>query len=700
LLKDDIRRAAALSLFVVLIVCAVTGRWRASDWETPVLGGDALSFLAYMKAARDGYVVPVAQTFVPDLNAPFTANWNDYPRPQKAFFWLAGRIARVIGLFPAVHLLLVFAHVAAAVAFYAVARRLRCRPAWAAAGAVAFSCSNYIWQRNIGHLALSLYWHIPLATLVVGWCFRRRGLLLRDRYVLPSFVVAVVTAFFNVYYAAMFAQLLLLAGAAQLVRRSWRKAIVPALLAATVVGVFMLESLGTLLYPRTHGVNTNAVVRFYSDLVTYSLRPVELVLPPPDGNPLHLGGLLPLYWSTSASGENRPVYIGLVALAGLGLLLGRPLLAFLRGRRVFIPPALGVVGWIVAFSIPGGVDGGVLGGLGIALLRGANRYSIWIVAVVLLHLVGYLSRAPWTRTRRRTLAAGFALLALLDQVPPLTGPMGTWSVRKGEREYAQMAAAFAHRLEASLPEGSMVFMLPVQEFPEGGKVFLMGDYSHFVPYVFTSHLRYSYGTDKGRRREEWQRTVEAMPPERMVERLERYGFAGIVLDKHGYDDSVEDLLQGFAAAGRPVAFAEGGGSRVFIPLHPSTEPASPELAPSYDEGWRGLPNARARWAKRRSAALTIDNPDPKPRRVTLSFELTAVRPRTVWLSVAGQKVGTWTVISTESVRDLPVTLAVGESALVFETDRDSDQIEMAHRPRIVTFGVQDLEVRTIAEGSP
>ncbi|HSD29378.1 MAG TPA: hypothetical protein VLL75_18890, partial [Vicinamibacteria bacterium] len=395
-MKSDLLRAAALSVLLAGVFCHVYGRTDLETWRTPVhYGGDTVSFLAYLKAARDGHVVPVAATFVPDLNAPYEANWNDYPRPQKAFFFLAGRAARVLGLFPTANLMLLLAHLGAGLAFFGVARHLRVRPGWAAAGAVAYACSRYIFYRDLSHLALSLYWHIPLDILVIGWCFRRHGLRLRSLRFATALAVALVTALFNVYYAAMFVQLLVLSAVAQLARGAWRKAAAPLLLSAALVGLFALESLGTLLHPLEHGWNSGAVRRSYGDLAGNALKPIELMLPPPGSGLLRYGDLAGGYWK-SAGGEIGSAYLGFAAMVGLAWLLGGPLTALVRGRRVVIVQAVGAVAWILAFSIVGGING-VLGSLGFVLLRGTNRYSIWLMAIGLLFLVGRLSRAPWIR---------------------------------------------------------------------------------------------------------------------------------------------------------------------------------------------------------------------------------------------------------------------------------------------------------------
>jgi len=686
-MKRDLWRAALLTAFLAALFCLVYGRTSLAAWSVPVqYGGDTVSFLAYLKAARDGHVVPVAATFVPDLGAPYEASWNDYPRPQKLFFWLAGAAARRIGVFPTANALLLLGHLLAGLAFFGVARYLRIRPAWAASGALAFAAAHYIWFRSLAHLALSLCWHIPLDLLVLGWCFRRHGLPLRSRRFAFATAVAVVAALFNVYYAAMLVQLLALCALAHLVRGSGRKAVAPILLAVLVVGLFALESLGTLLYPVEHGRNLLAVQRSYGDLEHYALKPIELFLAPPGRGLFRFGSLATGYWD-NARGEVGSAYLGLCAVLGLVMLVARPVRGLLRGRPSTFPPALAGVLWVLAFSIAGGING-VLGSFGVVLLRGTNRYSVWIVAVALLHVVGRLSRGTVGTRWPRLAAVLFAVLALLDQLPGIA----TRSEVAAQEQAVATDRAFADNLEGALRGRAMVFMLPVLAFPEGGGIRQMPDYEHFRPYLFTSRLRYSYGTDKGRSREDWQWRVQAMSPSLMIDRLEGYGFSAIVVDRLAYPDGGTSLLESLAAAGRPVTIEEEGRGRAFVRLVPRAPARLPASAPRPGEGWYGRPQDEGLWARDARAEWLFDNASSAPTAVTLAFELMAATPRTVSLHQGDRQIGSWRLEDTVRVSGLRVLLPPGESRLELRSDRPSELTEIGNRLRMAAFAVRDLEM--------
>ena len=130
---------AVLAVLVSLLWCLAYGRTSRTAWETPVsYRGDGWLVLATLKVAEDGHVLPFLPIRVPELGAPFVGNWNDFPdflRQHKLQLWLGGALARSLGLFAASNLLVLLAHVLAALSFYGVARAFRARAEWAVAGA-------------------------------------------------------------------------------------------------------------------------------------------------------------------------------------------------------------------------------------------------------------------------------------------------------------------------------------------------------------------------------------------------------------------------------------------------------------------------------------------------------------------------------------------------------------------------------------
>ncbi len=215
---------------------------------------DAWFTLSLLRAAGDGHVPPFGRIEVAELGAPFGASWNDFIRQHKPQYWLAGRLVRWAGLFPAANLLVLLAAVLAALSFYAVARYFKARPEWAFAGACAFALSPFFFYRSLTHLTLAFDWPIPLAILVVSWAFGRRGLPPGSRRFGLALLVVLVAGFHNVYFAGLFAQFLGLACLAQwLVRRAGRPALGALALALLLPLTVAADNANLLLQQRAPG---------------------------------------------------------------------------------------------------------------------------------------------------------------------------------------------------------------------------------------------------------------------------------------------------------------------------------------------------------------------------------------------------------------------------------------------------------------
>ena len=562
-LRSDALCALGLLALIVATWCVAYGRTSFEAWRVPVAyRGDALFLTAYLKAARDGHVAPGISLEVPELNAPFVANWDDHPRTLRATFLLAGLLARRTGLFVAINLLLLLAHVLAGLSFFVVARQLRARLEWAAAGALAFGLSHFLFWRSLDHLDLALAWHIPLCVLVVAWSFSGRGIPWGSRRLLASAAVTVVAGIHNPYYACLFGQFLLLAAAARALRRGRRAGALPVLaLAGLLVATFLLDNAGSLLHQWRVGPNPGAS-RPYGNLERYALKPLELLIPPLGFGLADWGRLASIHWERRLyRGEGGSPYLGLVGATGLVWLAGLSVLRLLR-RPPSPPPATVVaITWILAYSMLGGVNQ-LAGILGFLWLRGTNRFSVWILALVLLYLA---TRRPAV-SRRAALVTALAATALVfaDQVP--------WRRSRVDPALVRNAVAadrvFVEKLESLLPPGAMLFMMPLTEFPEGRPVLRAAEYEHLRPYLFSRQLRFSFGTDKGRAREQWQLDVAAQPPVAMSEALEACGFAGILLNRRAYPADAQELLEPLDRSGRDVEAVDGTGDYVFVRLRP------------------------------------------------------------------------------------------------------------------------------------
>jgi hypothetical protein len=218
------------------------------------------------------------------------------------------------------------------------------------------------------------------------------------------------------------------------------------------------------------------------------------------------------------------------------------------------------------------------------MFRTGARYSVVILAITLLWAARRLSvkqaaaeaRSGGGEVSQMWVAGAVILCGLIfwDQVPRAPTEERRALIDR------QVAAdrEFAERMEADLPTGAMVFQMPVMEFPES-PIEGVPPYDHFRPYIFSKHLRFSFGTHKGRNREAWQPAVQAKLFEgasldqqagrielnvanvrAAVAELERLGFAAIAMNRNGFPDrgkGMEKTLRELGFTKQPIQNAAG-----------------------------------------------------------------------------------------------------------------------------------------------
>ena len=531
-----------------------------------------LSLFATIKAASEGHVLPFVFNNVPELGAPHTADWNDYPLTEKPLVILTGWLARAIGVFAAANVALMLAQVLAAVSFYAAARLLGGAWLWAFSGAMVFAFARYAFAQGLHHLTVTYCWHVPLCLIVGIWMMRGVGIEFGTGRFRFALLVALITGAQNTYYTNMFAQLVLLGGLLQGWRRGWQAALPAVSIVAAAAVAFLLMNVNTFGYSLINGRNSGTVVRSYHWLEIYGLKLVDLVVPPPDHPfpPFAEWGEAHLKEIVLSPGEMPPsAYLGVLGLGALAWLV------IDSWRRVAsegkLPLEAWLILWIILYAEVGGLNG-VAGTLGVELFRTTTRYSIFILGLVLLYAVRRLSSVAWGKTAWAYGAAIlFSMFALWEQTPPM--------VSAGDLEETARAVAsdreFTEKMEERLPPQAMVFQVPVMDFPES-PAHGIGAYDHFRPYLYSHHLRFSFGSDKGRPQQQWQHNLTQLQLSDVVSQLESYGFSALYVNLNAFTDKGARLVKALKDMGQGDTFANDQGDLLCVLLKPSAQPVKPD----------------------------------------------------------------------------------------------------------------------------
>ena len=583
---------AGLLALVTLAWCTASAKWTAAEWALPAAylepeKCDVVHALAMMKAAEEGEFVPLTWKQVSRLGAPDGANWNDWPLLEELQIVFFAVLGKIFGLFGGLNVGMLLGHWLAAATFYAVARYLGCLRSWAFVGGLAYGLAPFLFAQSPHHITTEYVWHVPLFILVWKWVSAEPGLEWGSRRFWFAVGVAVLTGLQSPYFTNVLCQLTLLGAAASAWRQRSVAALKPALAVIAAAAVsFVLMNLDTWTYRLANGANQGAVVREYKWLEIYGLKLVDLVIPPVTH---HAAGFAKF---AAAHRSGAPLldegsYLGIVGIAAVALLAvtaARDMVD--RGR---MPAAAWQVLWIVLTFSTGGLNA-ILGAFGFTLFRTGCRYSVVILAIALMHAAEWLSArqrataagtaTETTRIGVLTAVIGLSLLVLWDQVPRAPAPEQLALIAR----QIEADRGFVAEMESVLPDGAMIFQLPVMEFPET-PVPGIASYDHFRPYLHGSRLRYSFGSMKGRPREQWQPAVQqkmfegAVPDQQAqkirfsianvnaaIDEMQKRGFKAVYINRNGFPDRGKGLLEALAELGFDTVIASPLGDLTCVLL--------------------------------------------------------------------------------------------------------------------------------------
>ena len=688
-------RVGLLLLVTTLIWCAHYDRWTIESWSIPTdYRGDALEILARIGAAAEGEMKPLRPQTISRLGAPFGANWSAYPSSDLLLILGIGQLARLTGVFAAANLALLLATVSAALSFYGCARWLRARWEWAFAGALLFAFTFQTFHRGLPHLLLVFSWTVPLALLACGLVAASRRLRLPGPMAGFCIGTSALIGAGNPYILFLFLQLLGWAVIAQWLGPRRRDNLITGVLGISVaMAMFLIvESHVWLFTPDTAA--GSPLVRNYGGTERYALKPLELFLPPAGHrwDALAFFGHRYVRWSEWRSSEAFSAYLGIVGIAGLAWLAVATLRSVLRRERV--PTVALPAGWVLAFSSVGGITNIFAFFTGLVLFRATNRFSIFLSAIVLMFIVSRMTRWWAGRSSRLSLiaAAVVAVMGVADQLPRAPG------LEKQQRIARRIAAdrELGAMLEGKLPPGAMVFQLPVMAFPESAPYHQLGDYEHFRPYLATRSLRFSYGMLKGRSRGRWQRDAETLPPEQLVRKIERYGFAALYFNRRGFADGGEALFAALEKMGRTRRVEGKSGEQVVVFLEPAANPVLPMARTfTFGRGWQNARPGETRWAHG-PAALSYYNPYSHPVPVKVRLVISGVGKRNLWIALNKVEVASLGIGERRNEFMLRLTLQPGINRLDMDTREPAVRLSN-DRGQLRAFAIHEAVVQADSE---
>ncbi len=591
-----------------------------------------------------------------------------------------------------IYFLLGFGLVAGAT--YLVARALRLGVVPSAAVALLFTFVPYHFAHDAQHVFLANYSGLALVVLLAVWTVRnelpipfvrvpRSQWTPAHRNRLIAVVIIVVLGASTGSYYAGFAVILLMGAAvlSQLHRRSWAGLGAAGVVIASLGFVAVVNTLPSITWRASHGVNHEVAFRTVADNERYALHLTQAILPGPEHRVAPLASRGERARSVDQPGEPG-MYLGLAAVIGLiGSVLAL-LVVGLRGRpatsdddppasrwaRVMqqartagvdpdggppLPLICGALSlWVIAVSTMGGL-GFTLAVAGFTQFRAWDRFGV-VLSLLGLLCLGWWATAAMTRTTGRKRLRGYGtiglvvIVGLFDQIPGTVTPDYATA-----RVHLDATRSFTAAMEAALPTDAMVFQLPVATFPEAGPTGEMTDYSLMLPHLVGNRsLRWSYGGMRGRA-QDWQLAWANQPFDVMITGIAAAGFDALYVDRRAYADRGAALdAQLEPLTGPPIATSADGTlswydlrprHAALVRLHGASAIAEAGTHITYgivprfsgDIGNNeGALTGQSRWIGA-DGTVDFDNPLEVERQITIELSIFAPTPATLRTSGVG-----------------------------------------------------------------
>jgi phosphoglycerol transferase len=583
--ESFLSKLATYALAVVICIVLLVYTFRLWDADFGVLfayGGDGFQHAVWLKN-----FVETGSYFSNDrFGAPGGHNLYEFPQADGLHYclmypitWFTKDVSFIVNLyyllsFPLTVITSLFA-----------LRRLGVSSVVAIAIANVFTFLPFHIMR-MGHLFVATYYLVPLALLMAIRIHRGQPPFAREgeerswnrRDVLGAGLLSVAIGANGIYYAA-FSCFFYFVGAISgaMANRSRLPFLLGGgLIAATFVGI-VLTLAPAIIYKLKAPYNPDAIQRVASQSEVYGLKITQLVLPISDHR-VSLFRRIKEHYNTPSTpliNENDTASLGLLGTIGFLFLLGR----FLFRRPDTASRTLDVLSLLVLSALLLGTIGGfgaVMSYLLSPLIRCYNRISVCIAFLSLAALAILLEdlRNRWVNSSRRTaiFTAGMLLLLVLGvreetRKSPIIDYVGL-------RIAAEHDRSFILEMEAKVPAGKMIYMMPYREYPEATaetEPIPFTAYDLLMPLVYSKTLHWTFGASRGQQGDLWVKRLEAMPLSERLDQLALAGFGGIYLDRNGFLDRGAGLEKQLQEELGPPTVVSRHNRYVYYDLQPLIE---------------------------------------------------------------------------------------------------------------------------------
>lgn len=584
-------------------------------------------------------------------------------------------------------------------------------------GGLLYAFLPYHFLRNEMHLGLAAYYMIPLIILVILWLCEGKSLIVNSNnqlkwdllgfHSLISIVICILVSYTFIYYSFFSCFFLLIAGITTYISQRNKSFLLNSFVLISIIVIGALVSTSpTLIYQYENGKNPEVAARSPAESEVYGLKIAQLLMPVGGHRIPLLASISNRYSSTAPLPNEGSETLGMVGSIGFLLLIALAFYRMTGGSNLkSISNELNGLSTLnlsaILLATIGGF-GSLFSYLISSQIRCYNRISIFIAFFSLFAFVVLIEmlKINCIKTKRaQFFYYGLILLVLvvgvLDQttanfIPP-------YALTKAEYLNDEI---FVNDIEAIMPGNAMIFQLPYVPFPEYPPVNRMSDYSLLKAYLHSKDLRWSYGAMKGRPGDDWQRMVASMPVGDMLKTLSSFGFEGIYIDRHGFEDGGAKLISDIKQILGTELLVSGNKRLYFFDMttyNQKIKANSSEnkiITTAFASGWYGQEKPH-RWMQEDGAVFVSSDQDCIANLSLQTFSF--YRPRTL-VVYSGDELAVQVDLPVSLINvSVPIYLAKGANTVRLHVpegcDRPSDKSELNNPDsRCLSVAVQNLTV--------
>lgn len=532
--------------------------------------GDTLWFLSLIKGMVDNGWLYI----IPQLSAPFSFNAAGFPSMTN----LDWGIMKLISLFlddPGA-VLNVFWLISFVLTAWAamLALRLLGITDWLALWlGLIYSFMPYAFFRNTAHISL-VYYCVPLLSCfaIVLACGDKRHQ--SSSILAVGYLSAIAQGFNYIYYSFFSVLLFLFSGWLGYKKNNSLKSL---RIAAVAISIITVSSLLNLLPSyrswQEYGKPPSMDFKTPEQAEIYALKLRKMLAP-------HEKNIVPVFnqWGRRDlsipfpnENENSAARLGPFAAFGFLFILAI-LLGIIRSNNNEEGNTIKSIAAIALFSFlvtTVGGFGAIINEVIGSDIRCYNRFSVFIGFFSIAGFGLWLQEKIKAISNNRVHLIALSLVAVLicfSLYDQLLDSIKLNSLRQQDEQIAYSEKQFVKALEAKLPFQTSIFQLPTTVFPENVRE-RMYLYDHARPYVWSSHLRWSWPSFSQRHRN-WQHQIDTLEGKELIEALILSNFRVIWVDRFGYADNGAQTISSLIAAGANDILPNAHSRYVALDLEP------------------------------------------------------------------------------------------------------------------------------------